>query len=119
MWYLDYINHCFFIAFILILWFKTEAFVEYARLFGLSRLLEIDKFDNRDIYELNYPAFILVNHNNFLSRLISCPICLGVWLNITLCLFFEDFSFFFIKILISLLIYFTTSVLINKDTNHE
>jgi len=119
MWYLDYINHCFFVAFILIIWLKTEAFVEYARLFGLSKLLEIDKFDNRTMYELTYPAFLLVNHNNFLTRLISCPICLGVWLNIFVCLYFRDFTFFFIKILISLLLYFIVSVIIKKDLAHE
>ena len=116
MWYLDYINHCFFIAFVLIIWLKTDAFVEYARLFGLSKILEIDLFDNRTSYELNYPSFLLVHHNNFLTGLISCPICLGVWLNIGICLFFKDFSFFFVKILASLLLYFILSVMIKKDS---
>ena len=87
----DYIDHCFFVIFVLIIWFKTEAFVEYARLFGLSKLLEIDKFDDRTIHELTYSAFLLVNRDNFLTRLISCPICLGVWVNILVCLFFRDF----------------------------
>jgi len=117
MWYLDYINHCFFIAFVLIIWLKTEAFVEYARVFGLSKLLEVDKFDDRSMFELTYPAFLLVNHNNFLTRLISCPICLGLWLNIFVCLFFEDFSFFFIKVIFSILLYFIVSVMIRKESS--
>ena len=115
MWYLDYINHCFFIAFVLIVWLKTEAFVEYARVFGLSKLLEVDKFDDRTMYELTYPAFLLVNHNNFLTSLISCPICLGLWLNIFVCLFFKDFSFFFVKVILSVLLYFIVSVMIRKE----
>ena len=116
MWYLDYINHCFFIAFVLIIWLKKEAFIEYAKLLGLSKLLQVDKFEDREIYELNYPAFLLVNYNNFLTRLISCPICLGVWLNIFVCLFFRDFSFFFIKIIFSILLYFIVSVMIKKGS---
>ena len=119
MWYIDYINHCFFVAFILIIWLKTEAFVEYARLFGLSKLLEIDKFDDRTTYELTYPAFLLVNHDNFLTRLISCPICLGVWLNILVCLFLRDFNFFFIKTVASFLLYFIVGVSIRKELNNE
>jgi hypothetical protein len=119
MWYIDYINHCFFVAFVLVIWLKTEAFVEYARLFGLSKLLEINQFDNRATHELNYPAFLLVNHNNFLTRLISCPICLGVWLNILVSLFFRDFSFFFIKTMVSILLYFIVSMSIKKESTNE
>tara|TARA_Y100000310_G_C20678233_1_gene814328 strand:+ start:1113 stop:1466 length:354 start_codon:yes stop_codon:yes gene_type:complete len=115
MWYIDYINHCFFIAFVLVIWLKTEAFVEYGRIFGLSKLLEIEKFDNRSVHELTYPSFLLVNHDNFLTRLISCPICLGFWLNVSVCLFFKDFSFFFVKVLLSILIYLLISVIIKKE----
>lgn len=119
MWYTDYINHCFFVVFVLIIWLKTEAFVEYARLFGLSKLLEVDLFDNRSMYELTYPAFLLVNHNNFLTRLIACPICLGIWLNIIVCFFFKDFSFFFVKVVISILLYSILSITIRKDLKNE
>lgn len=115
MWYIDYINHCFFIAFILVVWLKTEAFAEYGRVLGLSKVLEIDKFDDRSVYELNYPAFLLVNHNNFLTRLISCPVCLGFWLNVLVCLFLKDFSFFFVKVLFSILIYLLVSVMLKKE----
>ena len=98
MWYLDYINHCFFIAFVLIIWLKTDAFVEYARLFGLSKILEIDLFDNRTSYELNYPSFLLVHHNNFLTRLIviCSDIIIGLLTNEIL---FKKFLFSFIPVL--------------------
>ena len=114
MWYLDYINHCFFIAFILLIWLKTEAILEYAKLLGLSSVFKVEDFQQRDIIELSYPQFLLVNYDNFITRLVNCPICLGFWFNIILCVHYADFSFFFVKNILTILIYSITCVIIKK-----
>ena len=114
MWYLDYINHCFFIAFIILFWLKTEAVLEYAKLFGLSSVFKVEDFQQREISELSYPQFLLVNYDNFITRLVNCPICLGFWLNVILCVHHEDFSFFFVKNILTILIYSITCVIIKK-----
>ena len=65
----------------LILWFKTDAFVEYVRLFGLSKIFKVDTFDKEfeSNFELTYHSYLRMKHNNFFTRLITCPICLACW----------------------------------------
>lgn len=73
----------FLISTILIIWFNTDAFVEYARLlhFPFAKIKEYLKAKDRDC-TLTYHTFLLFNYNNFFTRLITCPICTCVWLSI-------------------------------------
>ena len=71
----------FLFVFILIIWFNTEAFVEY------SHLLKIKWFKVKDYliaketdFTLTYHSYLLQKHNNFFTRLITCPFCLNFWL---------------------------------------
>jgi hypothetical protein len=71
-----------FIVTVLVLWFRTEAFVEYCN------LLKIKIPQNRT--ELTYPQFLYVTYKNertirsFLIKLITCPMCLSLWLSVLL-----------------------------------
>lgn len=71
-----------FIVTVLVLWFRTEAFVEYCN------LLRIKIPQNRT--ELTYPQFLYVTYKNektfrsFLIKLITCPMCLSLWLSVLL-----------------------------------
>jgi len=79
-----YINYFYilFNLFVLIIWFKTEAFVEYVKVFKLDKLLFIDKYEEqkKEDFELNFLSFLLKNYNTFFIRVITCPICLTSWL---------------------------------------
>ena len=72
---------------ILILWFKTDAFVEYLELLGCRKLFFISSFRAQDpLLGTNYPNFLLCQRNSFLSRLLSCPTCVSFWLSLLCCL---------------------------------
>jgi hypothetical protein len=71
----------------MIIWFKSAAFVEYCNLFGFNfLLLGYDKDPNN----LTFPQYLYVKSKTlfkcpickFLVALITCPLCLGVWLSI-------------------------------------
>jgi hypothetical protein len=71
---------------ILIVWFKTDAFVEYCKIFKLDFLLL-----NYNQLELTFPQYLYTQRNVlfnsqvaiFFIKLITCPFCLSFWL----CLF--------------------------------
>jgi hypothetical protein len=72
---------------IMIVWFKSGAFVEYALLFGFKTLLlGYDKDPNN----LTFPQYLYVKSKSlfkcpvcrFLIALITCPLCLAFWLSI-------------------------------------
>ncbi len=67
----------------LIVWLRTDAFVEYVELFRLSSLFGVKKFREQQLqannYSLDYPNFLIINYNSFFTRLITCPFCLTVW----------------------------------------
>jgi len=41
---MDFIIQIFWINFILFIWFETDGFVEYAKLFRLNKIFKIDEF---------------------------------------------------------------------------
>ncbi len=71
-----------FVALALIVWFKTNAFVEYAELVGLRDWLVLQNFRtiSDDIPELTFVDFLAQNYSGFFIRLLTCPICCSVWL---------------------------------------
>lgn len=77
------------IVFNLVIWFKTDAFIEYGRLLGLSKMLKFEEFHAKKLtepYLLTYPQFLRITYNTFITRLISCPICLSTWMAIVFCI---------------------------------
>ena len=72
------------IALALLIWFRTDAWLEYTRLFRLNWLSRYKEFDAKykEDVSLTYLHFLRRDHNCFLVRLITCPICLAVWLGI-------------------------------------
>ena len=73
----------FFIALILLIWFKTDAFVEYFTLLGFGNQIKSDEYENKkrlEEYQLTYPRFLRMKYDTFIIKIITCPICLSVWL---------------------------------------
>jgi len=99
------------VSLLLFIWFHTEAFIEYATFVGGNRFFHIDDFRKKQ-EENDYPAphidyvgYLLTYHGGFFVRLISCPICLSVWLTLVTCFFMEGFILFPIANVLSLIIY--------------
>lgn len=67
---------------VLLVWFKSDAFVEYAELFGCKKLFGIKKYRKAQLQNLvsDYRLFLLLNYNCLFIRLITCPLCTSVWI---------------------------------------
>lgn len=91
-------------ALILLIWFKTDALVEYCELFGIKNQEYKDK-KLTETFPLSYPCYLRMKYNNFFINLISCPICLGVWLSAIQCLVVFQFLIFPVVCVCSLIIY--------------
>jgi len=80
------INLIFLNTAVLIVIYLTDAIIEYGGLFRLSKLLKLKEYQEArvDCEQLNYPTFLLLRKNNFLTRLFSCPLCFGFWLSLSL-----------------------------------
>ena len=74
------------IVVLLYIWLDTDAFIEYAELFHLS-FFKYKEFRQKQLLNrlgtpLSYVDFISMEYNSFFVRLITCPICLTVWLTL-------------------------------------
>lgn len=70
---------------IVYLWTRTDAFYEYAkslRLDGFEILKEYGKFKAKVPVPINFSDFLVGRNPSFLTKLISCPICLSIYLNL-------------------------------------
>jgi hypothetical protein len=74
------------LAHILVVWFQTDAFVEYAILFGLAEQCKVKQYletikDN----PWSFPEFLNeLYQKHFFVRVLSCPVCLATWLSLPL-----------------------------------
>jgi hypothetical protein len=103
-----------FIASVLFIWFKTEAFVEYCKLLNLfkSHIKE---------YELTaaitFPQYLFrITKNSkykFIFGLITCPVCLCLWLSFLGCLLTGCLVYTFIVYILTLFVYFNLSRVMN------
>ena len=69
-------------AFIMLIWFRTDAVTEWAGLFGLKKMCRNYKDAKIEAAPrlLTYPQYLKEKHNCFMNRLFSCPLCFCVWL---------------------------------------
>lgn len=73
---------CPLITSVLLVWFKTEAWHEYSKLFHIATQLA-KNFETEQLNDMTitYIQFLRKNyHQHFIIRLITCPICLSFWL---------------------------------------
>lgn len=96
---------------ILIVWFETDAFVEYTKLFRIDFYFDVAGFENYNSQDFtmftSYPQYLVMEHDCFFTRLISCAFCLGFWLSLFSVLVF-DLSFLIapVTFVFSLMLYF-------------
>lgn len=119
---LDYLYISFFNIFCLFIWFKTDAFIEYFKYIPYCKyIFKIDNYNKylKDITYVSYPIYLQLNHNNFFTRLISCPYCMLFWIN-CFNLFFYKFSiYFFVNYILSLIGYCLVNLLVKKYESSE
>ena len=72
------------IALILLIWFRTDAWLEYCRLLKCDAISFYKDFDakKKEDVSLTYLLYLRMYHDCFFVRLITCPICFGVWLGL-------------------------------------
>ena len=72
------------IALLLLIWFRTDAFVEYSKILHLNSISFHKDFEEKHHNDasLTYIFYLRKYHNCFLVRLITCPICLAIWIGI-------------------------------------
>jgi len=83
----------FVVSYIMLIWLRTNAFVEYLTLFGLTKYFRVDEFNNlhREGYDGNYVDFLFQYYkDSFLVRLVSCPVCLSFWLGMPTALWLQS-----------------------------
>ncbi len=98
-----------FCIFFCYIFFETPAFIEYFTLFKLkfTKYKEYNDIKSR-LDTLSYNNFLLMNYDSFFIRLITCPICLSVWLNLLMFLMTKnDFSEVFFNIILTWIGYFS------------
>lgn len=95
------ILNSFLLSVILIVWFQTNAFVEY-----FSFLSIVKKYHTAQNAGLNtlFINFLAINYNSFLIRLITCPYCLNFWMSLIFSLFI-GWKFFGFLYILSMLYY--------------
>jgi hypothetical protein len=80
-------------GFLLLVWFRTNAIVEYINLFKLDKLPKIKEYNelHSNGYEGNFSDFLYEYYKDmFLVRLVTCPICLSFWLGLFTYLFSQN-----------------------------
>lgn len=83
------------------LWFNTHAFYEYCMLLGFGKYFK--KFEELPP-EITFPQYLFIKRKElskdnrfilFCLKLVSCPLCVSVWLTFCTCLVMS-FSFLYI-----------------------
>lgn len=74
-----------FLSYLMLVWLKTDAFIEYLNLARLDFIFHIKEYNelHKHGYGGNYVDFLQEYYrDNFFIRLSSCPICLSFWLGV-------------------------------------
>ena len=94
------------VAIVNMIWFDSTAFEEYAELFYADKFFKVKDFKEaqKNDLTLTYHNYLLLKHSSFFTRLITCQLCLTVWLSIFACLHI-GFVYFPLLTILSYLIY--------------
>lgn len=81
----------FWVSLILYVWFNTSAVLDYGKQLGLSSLMNLEVYEDlltNGPSWLAYPTFLYQHFPSFITKLVSCPFCLSLFLG----LFFSVFT---------------------------
>jgi hypothetical protein len=79
-------NQIFWVVFLLFIWFDTDAFIQYSKLFRLSKFFKINSWEEYRLEnKISYLDYLSIKNKNFLTKLISCRPCFSVWIVLFIC----------------------------------
>lgn len=73
------------IVFAMFIWFNTDAFIWWSRLFKLDKILKIPNWNNYRLLinpKIKYLDYLVLKHLNFFIKVISCKPCLLFWITL-------------------------------------
>lgn len=73
------------VSFVLTIWFESDIVQTIAKITKTRKLLRIAEFEKYKLEQSilsNYPTFLYETYPGYLTKLISCPICLCFWLTV-------------------------------------
>ena len=117
----------FIISVIMLIWFKSDAFIDYAELFGLNRFIKEKEFRDERLVNptVSYPLFLKMKCGEnkltkFLFKLIGCRLCSSIWLSAILSIIISSslinfISYTCISCIISLFIFGHVSKLLDEN----
>ena len=97
----------FWVIFLLFIWFNTDAFIQYSKIMGLSKLFKIIDWEDYRITnpKIKYLEYLSIRHRNFFTKLISCKPCFNFWITLVVCIFFNSLVIYPIIYMMSYIIY--------------
>lgn len=103
--------------FLLVVWFHTNAFVEYCKALSIGGLFfKIEDFEKEnELTGVSYPEYLEINFPCFFTKLIACPYCVGSWLSIIGGVLFESIYVFFFSFYPLIFFFFLLSLIIKKN----
>ncbi len=105
---MEFILQIFWVNFILFIWFETDGFIEYCKLFRIHKIFKIDRFETykkESNPNITYLSYIRQKHQSFISRLVSCVPCLNFWIVLFVCYIFSSLLLYPLVYLISYVVY--------------
>lgn len=96
--------------------FKTTAVYEYFRLLVPPVITKMPEYDSERKYDygLSYKLYMMTRHDSFLTRLVTCPYCLGAWLSAGFSWYFSCMEWLPVVYLGGLTSYMAVSIAISK-----
>tara|TARA_B100000959_G_C14380671_1_gene378027 strand:+ start:57 stop:404 length:348 start_codon:yes stop_codon:yes gene_type:complete len=115
---MEHLLYSFLNASLLFFLYKTEAFVEYSKLFRLGKIFGIDKYEKwvDAVGDSSYWEYLTFERQTFLRKLVSCPFCVSFWLNALAFLYYENVVYLLINLWLTLFLYLLLTCLLKKSS---
>ena len=100
--------------------YETDFFVQYVKLFGLSKLFNIEEYEEYldENPDDSYWEWLVWDKQTFVRKLLSCPYCLGFWLNMLVYFLYKDLGLLIINLWLSLFLFLVLKVMLRKAYDH-
>jgi len=105
--FINFANQISLVNFVLLVWFHTDAFLEYLKLVKLGFLFRVNKYyEYKKINpDISYIDFLAIKNPNFFSKLFSCSYCLCFWVTLISSILFNNIIILPLVYMISIVIY--------------
>ena len=114
------------VAFIIVVWKETDAFIEYSELLKLDGFLKVKEYkQSLKVWKKleppfkDFPSYLAyIYPNSFFIKIITCPICLATWLSLVSVLVWGLVYWLAISFLSSFLYFLMVRLIRSLDSFH-